>query len=244
MRPFDTRCEAATYAPSESLTHPAATAPTDAVLAPSDTIPWLADAVHAAAPQAAVGVWVSVLEPHLISSGITTPRRVAALLGQAAAGTGPAFAELAENTLYMHAERLCAVFPSRFPTLVIAQHYVGNSEDIACRAYAGKLGNGDETSRDGWRFRGSGLLQLTGRSSYEAFARSIDAPVEQVAEWIRTPGGAAASACWYWRIHALNALADAWSLAAITLAVNGPAMLDHAHRVAAAEAALRAVGDS
>jgi predicted chitinase len=242
MRPFHSPLVDAVHAPPDGLTTLAPAVTMEPVTTSATEIPWLAQAICAAAPQADTEIWTAVLGPHLIASDIATPRRVAAFLGQAAAEAGPGLAELAEDTLYRHPERLCAIFPSRFPSMAVAQQYVGDATRIACRAYAGKLGNGDEASGDGWHFRGSGLFQITGRSTYEAFARALNAPVEQVAEWTRTPPGAAASACWYWRKHALNIPADAWNLAAVTVGVNGAAMLAHAQRVAAAEAALRAAG--
>lgn len=205
-------------------------------------IPFLAAAIRAAAPRADAAKWVPVLEPHLSASDITSPRRVAAFLGQVAVEAAADLSNLTENTRYTSASHLREVFPSRFPTLAVAQSYVGDRVRIACRAYAGKNGNGDEASGDGWRFRGAGLIQLTGRDNFMAFATILSAPVDQVADWVRTPNGAAASACWYWRTNKLNALADDWDLARITRAVNGKAMLAHALRVAAAEAALRAAG--
>ena len=207
------------------------------------SIPWLGRAIHAAAPNANVAEWVNSLEPHLLASGIYTPRQVAALLGQAAVEAGTGFNELAENTCYTHSDRLCKVFPSRFPSMAIAQQYVGNDERIACRAYAFKNGNGGEDSGDGWRFRGSGLLQLTGRANFQAFASSIQATADQVADWIREPDGAAASACWFWRTNKLNAAAEAWHLDEVTRVVTGcaPSALNrHPDRVRSAEAALNA----
>lgn len=219
-----------------------APAPIQQAAAADNRLPWLTTAIRAAAPEADAAKWAALLQPHLLVSAMTTPRRVAAFLGQAAVEAGPAFQELAENTLYTSAERLCAIFPSTFPTIAVAQDYVGNDQRIACRAYAGRLGNGDEASGDGWLFRGSGLLQITGRDAHEAFAAILEAPVEQVAEWVRSPSGGVASACWFWRRHGLNALADIWHLSEITRAVNGQMMLAHAQRVAASDAALRATG--
>ena|SRR5208282_1606587 len=207
------------------------------------SIVWLGRAIHAAAPNANVAEWVNSLEPHLLASGITTPRQVAALLGQAAVEAGTDFNELAENTRYTRPERLCKVFPSRFPSMAIAQQYVCDDERIACRAYAFKNGNGGEDSGDGWRFRGSGLLQLTGRANFQAFASSIQATADQVADWIREPDGAAASACWFWRTNKLNAAAEAWHLDEVTRVVTGctPSALNrHPDRVRSAEAALKA----
>jgi putative chitinase len=211
--------------------------------ASASSIPWLGRAIHAAAPNANVAEWVNSLEPHLVASGITTPHQVAALLGQAAVEAGTDFNELAENTCYTHPERLCKVFPSRFPSMAIAQQYVRDDERIACRAYAFKNGNGGEDSGDGWRFRGSGLLQLTGRANFQAFASSLQATADQVTDWVREPDGAAASACWFWRTNKLKDAAEAWHLDEVTRVVTGctpSARNRHPDRVRSAEAALNA----
>jgi putative chitinase len=233
---------AAVYAP-DGMTSPAQVVAADKTNTSSNRIVWLAEAILAAAPDADIDVWTAALEPHLLASGIDTPKRIAALLGQAAVEAGRAFTELAEDTCYTHAERLCAVFPHRFPSEAVAQPYVYNAQKIACRAYAGKNGNGDEASEDGWRFRGSGLLQLTGRANFQAFAAILPATADQVAEWIRTPNGAAASACWYWRTHNLNTRADQWNLGEVTRRVTGmpgSSINRHADRVLYAEAARKA----
>jgi hypothetical protein len=136
---------AAVYAP-DGMTSPAQVIAANPTNTSGNQISWLGEAIQAAAPQADLAVWTAALEPHLLASGITTPRRVAALLGQAAVEAGRAFTELAEDTCYTHAERLCTVFPSRFPSASVAERYVYDPRKIACRAYAGKNGNGDEAS--------------------------------------------------------------------------------------------------
>ena len=204
----------------------------------------LAASIAAAAPQADSLAWAAILAPYLQASGIDQPRRIAALLGQMTAEAGPRLAALAENTRYTKPERLCVIFPKAFPSMAIAARYAGDAIRIANRAYAGRLGNGDETSGDGYRFRGSGLLQLTGRTHFTLFAQDLGVAVEPMADWLRTPPGAAASACWYWKRRKLNLLADAWNLAGITQAVNGHAMLAAALRAAAAEAALRVLNQA
>ncbi len=198
----------------------------------------LAAAIRAAAPAAGAEAWARALAPHLRAWGLVAPRQIAALLGQAAVEAGPGLDRLAEDTRYTSAERLCAVFPSRFPDQATARRYLGDAVRIANRAYAGRLGNGDEASGDGWRFRGAGLLQMTGRATMAGFAGRLRAPAETVADWLRTPDGAAAGACWFWVQRGLRAPADAWEIDAVTRAVNGPAMLGRAQRRASAEAAL------
>lgn len=224
---------AASSAPAELTgVAPMPASPLDSLLPPG---------LAAAAPKAPAAVWLPALAPPMQSSGIITPRRVAAFLGRCVAEAGDDFAELAENTLYTHAARLVAVFPREFPTLDIANRYAGNPVAIANRAYAGKLGNGDEASGDGYRFRGAGLFQLTGRDEIGGFAKAIGRDIADAADYLRTPPGAAAGACWYWTGHGMNALADAWNLPGITRAVNGAAMLGLDTAVAASVAALKAM---
>ena len=114
---------------------------------------------------------------------------------------------LAENLNYS-AKRLMQVWPNRFPALEKAQQYERNPEKLANYVYAKRLGNGDETSGDGWRYRGRGLIQLTGRGNYRAAAQGIGQPLEGQPELLEQPGPAALSAAWFWKSHGLNELAD------------------------------------
>ena len=198
-------------------------------------------ALKAAAPRASPLVWVPALKPSMQSSGITTPYRIAAFLGRCVAECGDDFGELSENLLYTHPERLVEVFPREIPSLEVAALYVGNAQKIGNRVYANREGNGDEASGDGYRFRGAGLLQLTGREEIGGFAKAIGRDIDDCAAWLRTPSGAAAGACWYWTLHNLNALADGWRLTAITEAVNGEAKEGLSVAIAASNAALQAM---
>jgi predicted chitinase len=177
-------------------------------------------------------VWVPLLNAALPPVGITTPCQVAAFLGQAMVEAGPTFQELVEDTNYTHAARLAMVFPNEFPTAADAADYVGQPERIANRVYADRLGNGDEASGDGWKFRGSGLFQLTGRDEIGKFADSVDLSAEDAAAWLRTPPGALAGAIAYWTGHNLGPLADQWLITEITQRVNGGAQLDLGVRIA------------
>lgn len=89
--------------------------------------------------------------------------------GQLACETGN-FKLFSENLNYS-AKRLLEVFPGYFKTLESAQVYAGNPEAIANKVYANRMGNGSEESGDGWRYRGRGAIQLTGKSNYIAFSK-------------------------------------------------------------------------
>jgi predicted chitinase len=208
----------------------------------AEAIPGLAAALRAAAPHADAEKWLGPLTAAFRKNDMTTPQRMSAALGQFAVEAGAGFQEVSEDLTYTHAERLCAVFPSHFKTLADARPCCNNPRVLANVVYANRLGNGPPASGDGFRFAGKGLIQLTGRDEYDAFGRSIGKTAEEAADYCLTPEGAAQSGCWYFVWRKLLGLADTWQLIAITLKVNGNAMLGHADRVAASEAALRAFG--
>jgi putative chitinase len=137
---------------------------------------------------------------------ITGIGRMAAFLAQIAHESGQ-LTRLSENLNYS-AKRLLQVWSGRFPTLEKALVYERNPEKLACFVYARRLGNGDEASGDGWRYRGRGLIQLTGRGNYRAAAQGIGLPLEEQPELLVQPGPAALSAAWFWKSHGLNELAD------------------------------------
>jgi putative chitinase len=103
-----------------------------------------------------------------------TPERAAHFFGQTSHETG-AFKSFSENLNYS-ANGLQRIFRKYFPTEQLAVQYERNPEKIANRVYASRMGNGDEASGDGWKFRGRGALQLTGRSNYQLFADYIKNP--------------------------------------------------------------------
>ena len=92
---------------------------------------------------------------------------------------------------------------------------------IANRVYANRMGNGDEASGDGFRYCGRGLIQLTGKSNYQAFADSIQTPVEQIPDFLQTFEGAVQSACWFWESNNLNQYADSGDFVTMTKRING-----------------------
>jgi putative chitinase len=164
-------------------------------------------------------IWTDALSAPMRSCGMVTPNRVAAALGQFSEESS-GFAVLQENLRYS-AQRLCEVWPGRFPTLAAAAPYADNPEALANLVYAGRMGNGDAASGDGWRFRGEGLIELTGRELDTKFAAAFGKPLDDAMAWLLTPVGAATSACWYWSQHNLNHLADVWDITGITRLVNG-----------------------
>jgi putative chitinase len=92
---------------------------------------------------------------------------------------------------------------------------------IANRVYGGRMGNGVEATGDGFRYCGRGLIQLTGKSNYQAFADSLEMEVEDVPEYLQSFEGAAQSACWFWESNNLNRFADTGDIKAMTKVING-----------------------
>jgi putative chitinase len=183
--------------------------------------------------------WVAALTGPLLNAGITTPRCVAAFLGQCAVESA-GFRDLAENMSYS-IERLCQVWPARFPTVEAAAACALRPEALANRVYANRMGNGDSASGDGWRFRGRGLLQISGRTAYQNFARAMNMTLDQATEHAATRTGAADSAAWFWSTNQLNTLAETWSVDLITRKING-GTTGAAERDRQCTAALHAIG--
>ena len=163
--------------------------------------------------------WYHALEQALPDYDINTPQRVASFMAQCAHESG-GFTALKENLNYKAAS-LRRVFPKYFPDDDLANAYAGKQEMIANRVYGGRMGNGDEHSGDGYRYCGRGLIQLTGKSNYQAFADSIETPIEDLPEYLATFEGAVQSACWFWESNNLNQFADQGDILTMTKRING-----------------------
>lgn len=152
-------------------------------------------------------VWTAALNPAMEQFEINTPARMACFLAQTAHESSQ-FNRLSEGLSYKTAARLVAVFPKRFPTEASAAPYVANPEKLANRIYANRIGNGDEASGDGYRFRGRGLIQITGRSNYTDIGKVLGVDLIAQPDLLLQSEWAAMSAAYYWFGHGLNALAD------------------------------------
>jgi len=150
---------------------------------------------------------------------ITTPRRVAGFLAQCGHECMD-FNTLHENLNYS-ADGLHKVFPKRFPTVESAQAYNRQPEKIANKIYSDRMGNGDEASGEGYKFRGRGAIQLTGKDNYSRFAESIGKDLDEAVAYCDTLEGAIESACWFWTTHNLNAKADENDVTGSTKVING-----------------------
>jgi len=165
-----------------------------------------------------VAEWYEALSQLLPDYDINTPQRIAGFLAQCAHESG-GFRAIKENLNY-RPETLSKVWPRLFPA-DIAQQYAHNQEAIANRAYANRMGNGDEASGDGFRFCGRGLIQITGKTNYQAFADSLQMDINDIPAYLATFEGAAQSACWFWEANNLNELADKGDVLGLTKKING-----------------------
>jgi putative chitinase len=163
--------------------------------------------------------WHTALTQLLPDYNINTPERIAAFLAQCAHESGD-FQAIRENLNY-RAASLQKTFPKYFSTPELAEAYAKQPERIANRVYANRMGNGSESSGDGWRYCGRGLIQLTGHDNYQAFADSVQGQLEDVADYLETFEGAVQSACWFWETNDLNQYADAEDIKSMTKRING-----------------------
>lgn len=173
---------------------------------------------------------------HLIAAAqrwqIDTPLRQAhwlAQLGHESRG----FERTVENLNY-RAEALMKTFGSRFPDLPTALKYAHKPREIANKAYSNRIGNGDEKSGDGWRYRGRGYLQNTGKDGYRAVSQGLfgDERLLDEPELLEEPQCAASAAGWFWKANNLNKWADADDVKAVSSLVNRGSLAKVAHGMA------------
>jgi putative chitinase len=193
----------------------------------------------------ALAVWHAALTEAMERFQITTPARCAAFLAQVGHESNDC-RTLVEDLSYS-AGRLAAVWPKRFPTIASAEPYARQPEKLANLVYSRRLGNGDVASGDGWRFRGRGLLQVTGRSNYRAAGAALGIDLETHPEQLEEPLPAALAAANFFASRGCNELADAdreddddEDFVRITMLINGGriGLDDRRARWARAKAAL------
>lgn len=146
-----------------------------------------------------------ILNDLLPKYGITTTNRIAGFLAQCG-HESLGFTRLRENLNYS-SQGLLKVFPKYF-NKAQADLYQRQPEKIANRVYANRMGNGSELTSDGWKFRGAGPLQLTGKNNFTAFGNSIGKTTDEVAAYVATLQGGVESACWFWKANNINAQCD------------------------------------
>lgn len=164
--------------------------------------------------------WFEAMEEILPFYEITTVNRVAGFIAQCAHESNN-FRVLQENLNYS-AKALDAIFGKYFVRAGRnAKEYHRQPEKIANVIYASRMDNGDTASGDGWRFRGRGVIQLTGRHNYTKFADSLGITPEQAIKYVKTKKGALESACWFWDTNKINRYADKQDILGMTKRING-----------------------
>lgn len=147
------------------------------------------------------------------------PARLAGFLAQVAHESG-GFTAVKENLNYS-APGLRKIFKKYFPDDATANAYAKQPAKIANRVYANRMSNGPESSGDGYKFCGRGLIQLTGRDNYTKFAAALDMSIEDTVAYLETPEGACASAGWFWDNNNLNSYCDKNDFVGLTKRING-----------------------
>jgi putative chitinase len=148
-----------------------------------------------------------------------TKQRVACFIAQITHECGD-FSILRENLNYSDTG-LVTTFKKYFNSDTLAKKYAHQPEHIANLVYANRLGNGDESSGDGWKFRGRGAIQVTGKENYTKFAAAHNMSVDDAIIYLETPLGAIEGAGWFWNERNLNSYCDTHDFVGLTKRING-----------------------
>lgn len=165
-------------------------------------------------------MFCNLLDNLLSPSGIDTKERVAMFLAQCGHESG-GFSRFTENLNYS-AKGLRGTFGKYFPDDATAISYERKPEKIANKVYANRIGNGPESSGDGWKYRGFGYIQLTGKSNFESFSKDSGIDLVTDPEKYRADLSVAIkSAIWFWNKNNLNKHADNKDVKTATKVING-----------------------
>jgi putative chitinase len=178
------------------------------------------DKVKLRAFSPAADQFVESLDAAVKYADLSTDLRLCHFLAQVAHESG-GFKAVVENLNY-GAAGLRATWPKRF-TDVEAAAYARKPEKIANRVYADRMGNGPEASGEGWKYRGRGLLQLTGKDNYRRCSLALynDARLLENPDLLMQSAGAAMGAAWFWKANSLNKMADRDDVFDVTRIING-----------------------
>jgi len=161
----------------------------------------------------------TLLAKYMSMFSINTPMRQTHFLAQI--GHESSQLNILVENLNYSSDGLRKTFPKYFPSQKLADQYARNPMAIASRVYANRMANGNESSQDGWVFRGRGAIQLTGKANYLDFQKDTGINVISNPNYLATLEGAIHSACWFWKVNNLNALADKDDVVAVTKKING-----------------------
>lgn len=171
------------------------------------------------APSSTLNSFLAELNRQLPLYNITTPLRIAAFIAQGCEETGE-LRQLTENMNYS-AARIKQVWPTRFHTVEAAMPYEHNPEKLGNYVYADRMGNGHPESGDGYRYRGRGWFNGTGKSFYRRMSDLTGTDFINNPDLLAMPRYAVQSACEEWKLWNLNALADVQNIKAMTRKING-----------------------
>jgi len=163
--------------------------------------------------------WVNPLNETFDRFKIDTLEEQACFIGQFSYESNH-FKSLEENLNY-RPETLMQLWHNRFPTMEEAMKYAHQPEKIANHIYQLRMGNRDEASGDGWRFRGSAICQLTGHDNFYHAGVALGIDLVRNPDLARTPKWAAPIGGWFWSTHGCNRLADAKDYNGLTKVING-----------------------
>lgn len=150
--------------------------------------------------------------------GIDTPLRLAHFFAQIDHESG---LKPVEENLNYSADALQRVFGKYFPIYETAQKYARKPEKIANKVYANRMDNGDEKSGDGWRYRGRGFIQITGKYNYTQLSNDTGVDYVSDPDKLLNEADSMVAALWYWNKHDLNDYADQDDILTITKRING-----------------------
>ena len=167
--------------------------------------------------------WVDSMNNVFPNYELDSPKRIAAFLAQCGHESG-GWTVFEENLNYS-AKGLMGIFKKYFPDEATAMAYQRQPEKIANKVYANRMGNGPESSGDGWKYRGRGPIQLTGKDNDRAFAKEMFDDWENLfnnPDWVNADRDfALMSAIWFWNKNKLNREADAGDIKTMTRKING-----------------------
>jgi putative chitinase len=179
--------------------------------------------------------WLEAIRVTCREFEINTPQRIAGFLAQTSHESG-GYTMLSENLNYK-AATLAACWPNRFAVLgpdkkpirengklvptTVANSIAGKPELIANLVYSSRMGNGPAESGEGWKFRGRGLKQLTGKDNYARCGHALGLDLIGNPDLLLEPINAARSAGWFWQANSLSTFADAGDIKGMTKKING-----------------------
>lgn len=186
-----------------------------------------------------VPIFLDAINNTCLRFDISTPRREAVFIAHTAVES-MSFHRLDERLNYTDPDRVRAILGKHFDPLDVddAWGYLQQPERFANRVYAGRMGNGDEASGDGWKYRGRGLLQITGKDNYRMCGTALDLDLLENPDKLLEPLYAARSAGWFFKMKGINAMSDKGDFDGTCLRING-GRTDIEKRVAFYEQALK-----